>query len=60
MGVFDFFIVPGLTGFGVFLTYFLKENAKAQIGVEGLLTAAKPYDYEHKEKRWTLVGVFGF
>lgn len=49
-----------LTGFGVFLTYFLKENAKAQIGVEGLLTAAKPYDYEHKEKRWTLVGVFGF
>ncbi|MEE9554939.1 MAG: hypothetical protein V3W18_11635 [candidate division Zixibacteria bacterium] len=48
------------TGYGIFLTRFLKENAKAQIGVEGTLAAAAVYNLEHKEMRVTLVGVFGF
>ncbi len=49
------------SGYGVFLAHFIKENAKAQIGVEGTLTAAEVfYDLEHKEMRWTIVGHFGF
>lgn len=37
----------------VFLTYFIKENIKAQVGWEGTLEA--PDAYEHKESRLTLV-----
>jgi hypothetical protein len=49
-----------LTRYGAFLSYFLKQNARAQIGVEGTLAAANSYDLEHKEMRWTIVGHFGF
>jgi hypothetical protein len=48
------------TGYGAFMSYLLKENIKAQLGVEGTLAAAGSYDYQHKEMRWTVVGYFGF
>lgn len=48
------------TGYGLFICYFVRENAKGQVGVEGLLSADDAFGYEHKEMRWTLVGVFGF
>jgi hypothetical protein len=49
------------TGYGAFLSYFLKQNARAQIGVEGTLAAAENYyNLEHKEMRVSIVGYFGF
>ena len=49
------------SGYGAFLSYFLKQNARAQIGIEGTLSAADNfYQLEHKETRVTLVGKFGF
>jgi hypothetical protein len=50
-----------ISGYGLFLSHFFKQNARAQIGVEGTLTAAENYyNLEHKETRVTIAGYFGF
>jgi hypothetical protein len=49
------------TGYGAFMSYYVKQNAKAQVGVEGTLAAAENYyNLEHKEMRFSIVGIFGF
>lgn len=49
------------TGYGAFLSFFFKQNARAQVGVEGTLAAAENYyNLEHKEMRVTIAGYFGF